>query len=273
MYKDSIRNGTEVLPTGDGTKLFTMVSFEYEMLETYLISYDLDGGSVTSNPANYTKVDTITLNNPTKKGYNFLGWTGSNGSIPQKTITIEKLSEGNKNYTANWTRITYTITYNCNGGEGSMSSSVLIYDESKNLTLSKCYKITTGASGAVYKILGWSTSPSDGTIEYSDGQSVNNLTTIDGTQLNLYAVWDNNSIFTYNGSYNVLNDGNGNWRVKFLSGGTYTSKTQILIDTFLVGGGGGGVYVLGMSGGGGGAGVSWSGGVGGSGIIVIRNAR
>ena len=68
----------------------------------YTISYTLNGGTA-SNPANYNiTTNTFTLNNPTRDGYTFTGWTGSNGSTPQTSVSIAKGSTGNKNYTANW---------------------------------------------------------------------------------------------------------------------------------------------------------------------------
>lgn len=46
--------------------------------------------------------------------------------------------------------------------------------------------------------------------------------------------------FSYTGSYQLLDDGNKNWRIKFLTSGTLTvSKLANSIDLFLVGGGGG----------------------------------
>lgn len=41
------------------------------------------------------------------------------------------------------------------------------------------------------------------------------------------------------GTYVVLDDGDGNWRIKFLSSGTFTPLKDMVIDGFLVGGGGG----------------------------------
>ena len=41
------------------------------------------------------------------------------------------------------------------------------------------------------------------------------------------------------GTYQVLEDGGGNWRIKFLSSGTFTPLRDMVIDVFLVGGGGG----------------------------------
>ena len=85
----------------------------------YTIGYTLNGGSVSTNPTSYTiATNTITLNNPTKDGYTFKGWTGSNGNTPQTSVQIAKGSTGNKTYTANWEKLTYTITYDYAGGSG-----------------------------------------------------------------------------------------------------------------------------------------------------------
>ena len=70
---------------------------------TYTITYNLDGGTVSGNPTTYTiESNAITLVNPTKDGYNFTGWTGSNGTTPSTTVTIPKGSTGDRTYTANW---------------------------------------------------------------------------------------------------------------------------------------------------------------------------
>lgn len=71
----------------------------------YNISYNYNGGTNPGNPATYnTNTNTFKLKNPTKIGYTFKGWTGSNGSTPQTSVSISKGSTGNKSYTANWTR-------------------------------------------------------------------------------------------------------------------------------------------------------------------------
>jgi uncharacterized repeat protein (TIGR02543 family) len=88
---------------------------------SYSISYNLAGGSMPSgqsNPTSYTDLSaSITLINPVRAGYTFLGWTGSNGNTPQTTVTIPSGSTGNLSYTANWSApINYSITYNLDGG-------------------------------------------------------------------------------------------------------------------------------------------------------------
>ena len=84
----------------------------------YSISYNIVGGTLAkANPTQYDAASaTITLNNPTKDGFNFTGWTGSNGNTPQTTVTISKGSSGDKTYTANWAPISYSLTYNLDGG-------------------------------------------------------------------------------------------------------------------------------------------------------------
>ena len=71
---------------------------------TYQITYDLDGGTVAkANPTSYTKdTATFTLNNPTKSGYTFKGWIGSDLSKATVTVTVKKGSTGNRVYKATW---------------------------------------------------------------------------------------------------------------------------------------------------------------------------
>lgn len=81
-------------------------------VENYSITYDLAGGTVSGNPAAYhVETETFTLQNPVRTGYTFVGWSGSNGIIPQINVSIPKGSTGNKSYTANWKMNTYTVTF------------------------------------------------------------------------------------------------------------------------------------------------------------------
>ncbi|MBP3840523.1 MAG: InlB B-repeat-containing protein [Bacilli bacterium] len=69
----------------------------------YNITYNLNGGKVeSSNKDKYTIEDEFDLVNPTRKGYTFSGWTGSNGESLQTRVTINRGETGNKEFTANW---------------------------------------------------------------------------------------------------------------------------------------------------------------------------
>lgn len=78
----------------------------------YSVSYGLNGGAMSGQKTSYTVADSFTLPTPTKTGYTFTGWTGSNGTTPQKTVTVNKGTRGNLNYTANWQVNTYIVDVN-----------------------------------------------------------------------------------------------------------------------------------------------------------------
>ena len=85
---------------------------------SYSITYDLQGGTVaTANPASYTiESSAITLNNPTRTGYTFAGWTVTGLDNATKNVTISAGSTGNKTFTANWTANQYKLTFDMQGG-------------------------------------------------------------------------------------------------------------------------------------------------------------
>ena len=70
----------------------------------YTITYSLDGGKTeTENPTSYTiESKEITLNNPAKEGYTFMGWTGTGLKQATSEVTIPQGSTGNRSYTATW---------------------------------------------------------------------------------------------------------------------------------------------------------------------------
>ena len=68
----------------------------------YKIKTNVDG---VQNEIDYTiNSPAITLPEPTKEGYNFTGWTGSNGSTPQKNVIVEAGSFGDKTFIANFSK-------------------------------------------------------------------------------------------------------------------------------------------------------------------------
>ena len=108
-------------------------------VEVYPISYDLKGGSVaTANPTEYTiNTETFTLVNPTKSGSTFAGWTGTDITGANATVTIAKGSIGERSYTATWLENAYSITYDLAGGalpEGK-SNPAAYNEESEDIPL------------------------------------------------------------------------------------------------------------------------------------------
>ena len=82
------------------------ITLPYDAGEVYKITYDLDGGVLNDgshNPGSYAEISLpFSLSIPTKDGYEFIGWTGSNGDTPELEVTILKGTTGNLNYKANW---------------------------------------------------------------------------------------------------------------------------------------------------------------------------
>ena len=81
-----------------GNRTYTAVWRENQ--KEYAIRYNLHEGTLEpgkTNPNTYTRqTESFTLNIPSKVGYTFTGWTGSNGDTPQKTVTISKGSAGDR---------------------------------------------------------------------------------------------------------------------------------------------------------------------------------
>ncbi len=137
--------------------------------DTYTISYDLAGGSVASpNPTSYTvESGAITLNNPTKTGYTFAGWTGTGMASATMTVTIAAGSTGNRSYTATWTPNTNTA-YTVNHYKQNVAGDGYDLADTDNLTG------TTGAevTPAVKSYEGF-TAPSTQTVTVlADGSRV-----------------------------------------------------------------------------------------------------
>ncbi len=148
-------------------------------LTTFTISYKLNNGiNGENNPSSYTyETETFSISVPSRTGYTFDGWTGTGLTAATTSITIEKGSTGNREYTANWSPIRYTITYNLNGGTNS-SDNPVTYTVEDTFTLKNPTKL-----GATFS--GWSGPSLSGTVT--------NVTILAGSStgnLNYTANWD-----------------------------------------------------------------------------------
>ena len=96
--------------------------------------------------------------------------------------------------------IYYTISFNANGGDGTMEN--LQAEFGKVQTLPICSYVRTG-----YKFAGWSNVSQ--TASYSDGQNVVNLATDDGETVTLNAQWSANRYYVHfepNGGDGAMDD-------------------------------------------------------------------
>ena len=129
-------SGSEVTFTSAADRTVT-ASFS---LRTYEVTLDTGAGTLSASgwskfayagsnkyflTDNYT-IETASFTLPTpdeRGGFEFLGWTGSNGTTPQKSVTVAKGSTGSKSYTASWHRgSTFDVTLDPSGGYPSMTA-------------------------------------------------------------------------------------------------------------------------------------------------------
>ena len=168
----------------------------------YTITYVLNGlGTMASSaPTTYnaTQLPLSIPNANPNSGNTFKGWTGSNGTTPQKNISIPVGSTGAKTYYANWEGKTYTVHFSPNGGTGSMDDQTFqfnVYQRLRDNTFTKYYAISFNGNGGTpakpeilsyLKFLGWAKTTS-GDVAYANKANVVNITT--GTNVTLYAKW------------------------------------------------------------------------------------
>lgn len=216
----------------------------------YSLRILLDGGSW--NGINFQKMasgETAFVGTPVKAGYEFDGWylSGAGSSVDGTTFTM---GTEDTVLVALWDDGIRTLTVNTDGGtwdgitpqEILKGETTLIFDPTK--------------SGYVFN--GWTVSGA--------GSSIDGTTFTMGTEDTIitanWLTYSNMFTYTVGGNpgvagtdYQVIDDTDNNWRIKFLTDGIFTPLVNMTIDTFLVGGGGGGTTTpdsIGRGGGGGG---------------------
>ncbi|HOP65526.1 MAG TPA: InlB B-repeat-containing protein, partial [Bacilli bacterium] len=215
----SITSGVFTMGTEDTTITANWTANSYTL--TVLANGGIWSGTT---PQTIAYGSSVTISDPTRANYNFTGWTvsGTGSSMEGTTFTM---GTGNATLTANWVVNTFTLTVNANGGTWSGTTPQ---------TLSPGATTTiNNPSRSGYVFTGWGISGS-GSISgttYTMGMG-------DATITANWLAFAN--MYTYTGSSTVINDGSGNWRIKFLTSGTFTPAVNMTIDVFLVGGGGGG---------------------------------
>lgn len=164
----------------------------------YTLSINPDGGIYNQSPRIQDFAgemgDEISILTPTRTGYTFSEWelVGSGELIANNTKF--KFGDSNATLTALWTANTYTVTFDANGGDGTMAAQTFTY-----ATTQKLSKNTFTKTG--YTFSGWlreGNSVSDGTI--ADEQQLVNLTTENGVSIKFIAQW---TVVNYTISFNA----------------------------------------------------------------------
>lgn len=164
-----------------GGKMYASKTVTIPALASYTISYNANGGSgaPSAQTKYYGKNITLSSSKPTRTGYTFKGW-GTSSSTSTVSYAAGATYSANASITlyAIWTKITYTVSYNANGGSGAPGNQTKTYGV--NLTLSSTKPTRTN-----YNFKGWGTSASATTVSYAAG-----ATYTANAALKLYAIWE-----------------------------------------------------------------------------------
>ena len=171
-YKTEDFTGEAVTEIPQGTT--GNITLYAKWLENYTITYELDGGTnAPENPAGYNvESETITLKAPTKDKYDFKGWY-KDGEFTTQVTEITKGTTGNITLYAKWELVSYTITYELDGGTNAPENPASYNVETGTITLKDPVK--TG-----YTFAGWYTADNSPVTKIKNG-STGNIT--------LYAKW------------------------------------------------------------------------------------
>jgi uncharacterized repeat protein (TIGR02543 family) len=153
-------------------------------INQYTVTFDANGGTGTMSPqsANYNTPTALTLNAFTRTSYGFSGWnTAANGSGTSYANGATYDFTANITLYAQWTANQYTVTFNANGGTGTMSPQSANYNTPTALTLNAFTK--TG-----YSFSGWNTAANGSGTSYADGATYNFT-----ADMTLYAQWTINT--------------------------------------------------------------------------------
>lgn len=135
------------LTTTDGA---TVDLYARWQANNYKIAYNLDGGTYgTSHPTSADYDTMVAIDNPSKAGYTFTGWTimgydsttsGHNaatwtGETGTSYKNLTATDGATVTFTATWTSINYTISYDLNGGAVAVNNPTSYNIETPTFTL------------------------------------------------------------------------------------------------------------------------------------------
>ena len=155
--------------------------------------------TVSNMPGDQTKTFDeklmISSNKPTRKGYNFAGWsTSANGNVVYQPGAEYKNDQNGETVTlyAKWTPWKHTVTYDKNVPANSKKTDVKnmpgnqtkIYDQNLTLTLQSNVPTRIG-----YTFVKWTTNKDGTGTAYQPGSQYSYNRDSDGGTVTLYAVW------------------------------------------------------------------------------------
>jgi uncharacterized repeat protein (TIGR02543 family) len=226
-------NGWNTVADGSGTAYTAAATFpmgsanitlyaQWTLKPTFTVIYGGNGntgGAVPTDTTKYETAATVTVKGNTgslvRTGFTFTGWnTAADGSgTPYAVNATFPMGNANVTLHAQWTLIpSFTVTFNSNGGSGTMSSQSIVSGTSAPLTANTFTKV-----GSTFT--GWASSATGTTVEFPDRANY----TMGGGNVTLYAVWVKKQyILTYDGNSASTGTAPGPY--------TYDSNTTVTIS-------------------------------------------
>lgn len=150
------------------------------------LTFDVNGGTAASKPEDIkgntdSSVDLSSVAAPTRTGYTFKHWHKQGDSSKADVGSSITMPAGGITLVAEWEANSYKVAFDSNSGKGTMPEQNFVYGTDQEL-------IENAFTRDGYRFDGWSTTKK-GDVEYTNKESVKNLTDkVDGT-VTLYAVW------------------------------------------------------------------------------------
>ena len=190
-YVDDVRLYNRVLTADEVSKLYKVEGSK----SIAAMQSQGDSGSSSSMPA---KADITITNLDTGEEL----YSGSISNLPSTIVDGIYVLSGRKNAVSSFDNIkvysgdvtsVYDITFDANGGEGSM-------DDMLSCNIVQSYRLSANKfKKDGYTFAGWGTA-ADGDVQYQDEDIVNGLSSENGSRVTLYAIWLPNYTITFDGN-------------------------------------------------------------------------
>lgn len=154
----------------------------------YHVEFNGNGGSgeLARMDCEYGTEYLLPSNGYSRTGYVFTGWaTNATDAaafpegLPTSNLTV--VADASVELFAAWRPIRYVVTFDANGGEGTMAPQTNEYDVANALP-------SVGYTNRGLNFSGWATE-AYGQVRYGDGAVICNLTTVENAECRLYAIW------------------------------------------------------------------------------------
>ena len=178
----------------------------------YTVTYNANGGtgSQTDGSSPYAAGATVNVKDQgsiTRTGYTFAGWTTASdgsGTVYGPSYTTSFTINANTTLYAQWSIVSYTLSYSANGGTGTDPSSSSVQYNSSVTTAANPYTRTG------YTFAGWTTNADGSGTVFSVGGSFN----MPAANTTVYAKW---TVIQYTLGYDA-------------NGGTGTAPGAVTVD-------------------------------------------